>query len=64
MSDPPPEQRAEKAQAKLADNAQALEHGAVQQEGRAERRTVPAADRTLLTAEHTYAAWIGTGLTI
>jgi putative membrane protein len=62
MSDPPPEQRATRAQAKLADSAKTLERSAVQQEDSADRRTVLAADRTMLAAERTYAAWIRTGL--
>ena len=56
------EQRAVKAQVKLADSAQTLERSADRQEDSADRRTVLAADRTVLAAERTYAAWIRTGL--
>ena len=62
MPDTPTEQRSAKAQVKLAGSARTLEHGAVRQEGSADRRTVLAADRTMLAAERTYAAWIRTGL--
>lgn len=62
MPDTPTEQRAAKAEVKLADSAKELERSAVQQEDSADRRTVLAADRTVLAAERTYAAWIRTGL--
>ena len=57
-----PTQRAEKAQAKLADSAVQLKDSAQLQLESAERRTVLAADRTVYAAERTYAAWIRTGL--
>lgn len=66
---PATEQRAQRAQVKLADSAKTLEKSAVRQEDSAlrqedsaDRRTVLAADRTVLAAERTYAAWIRTGL--
>ncbi len=55
-------QKAEKAQAKLADSATQLKDSAQLQLESAERRTVLAADRTLYAAERTYAAWMRTGL--
>lgn len=57
-----PTQRAEKAQAKLADSATQLKDSAQLQLESAERRTVLAADRTVYAAERTYAAWMRTGL--
>ena len=57
-----PSQKAEKAQAKLADSAVQLKDSAQLQLESAERRTVLAADRTVYAAERTYAAWIRTGL--
>lgn len=69
MPDQATEQKAAKAQVKLADSAKTLEKSAVRQEDSAlrqedsaDRRTVLAADRTVLAAERTYAAWIRTGL--
>lgn len=62
MADTATEQRAVRAQVKLADSAETLKESAVQQEDSADRRTVLAADRTVLAAERTYAAWIRTGL--
>lgn len=63
------EQRAAKAQGKLADSAgtiadsaETLVDSAQTQEDSAERRTRLAADRTMLAAERTYAAWMRTGL--
>ncbi len=55
-------QKAEKAQAKLADSATQLKDSAQLQLESAERRTVLAADRTVYAAERTYAAWMRTGL--
>jgi putative membrane protein len=57
-----PEQRAVKAQEKLADSADTLADSAEVQEDSAARRTRLASDRTLLAAERTYAAWMRTGL--
>lgn len=57
-----PEQRAARAQVKLAVSAGKLEKSAVQQVDSADRRTELAADRTLLASERTYAAWVRTGL--
>jgi len=58
----PIDQRAAKAQEKLADNADTLADSAAVQEDSADRRTRLASDRTLLAAERTYAAWMRTGL--
>jgi putative membrane protein len=58
----PIEQRAVKAQQKLADSADTLVDSAETQEDSASRRTRLAANRTLLAAERTYAAWMRTGL--
>jgi putative membrane protein len=63
------EERAVKAQEKLAssaasvkDSAKTLKTSASAQEESADRRTELAADRTILAAERTYAAWMRTGL--
>ena len=58
----PVEQRAVKAQQKLADSAETLVDSAETQEDSAARRTRLAANRTLFAAERTYAAWVRTGL--
>ncbi|MEP7184359.1 MAG: DUF202 domain-containing protein [Rhodanobacter sp.] len=55
-------QKANQAQAKLAESASKLKDSAVQQTDSADRRTQLAANRTILAAERTYAAWVRTGL--
>src|SRR3954464_1096129 len=47
---------------KVADTAQEVKHASVQIEDSAERTSRLAADRTILAAERTYAAWVRTGL--
>lgn len=55
-------QKADRAQARLADSASKLKESALQQTDSADRRTELAADRTIFAAERTYAAWVRTGL--
>jgi len=55
-------QKADRAQARLADSASQLKESALQQTDSADRRTELAADRTIFAAERTYAAWVRTGL--
>ena|SRR5579859_2173551 len=47
---------------KIADSAENLKNSSVHLEDSAERTTRLAADRNILAAERTYAAWVRTGL--
>ena len=52
----------EKQSRKVADSAEELKHCWTRIEASADRTTQLAADRNILAAERTYAAWVRTGL--